>query len=69
MEESDFFYFLLCFLFLQACFRRNVTVVTIYASLGEEALCHSLNEVCSLFVSLFQTKRCFLIKWEKIYRI
>ncbi|KAK1371088.1 long chain acyl-CoA synthetase 9, chloroplastic [Heracleum sosnowskyi] len=29
---------------LQACFRRNVTVVTIYASLGEEALCHSLNE-------------------------
>ncbi|MBA0720915.1 hypothetical protein Golax_008513, partial [Gossypium laxum] len=27
-----------------ACFRRNVTVVTIYASLGEEALCHSLNE-------------------------
>lgn len=29
----------------QACFRRNVTVVTIYASLGEEALCHSLNEV------------------------
>jgi hypothetical protein len=30
----------------QGCFRRNVTVVTIYASLGEEALCHSLNEVC-----------------------
>lgn len=28
----------------QACFRRNITVVTIYASLGEEALCHSLNE-------------------------
>ncbi|KAJ4840379.1 Long chain acyl-CoA synthetase 9, chloroplastic [Turnera subulata] len=32
------------FISLQACFRRNVTVVTIYASLGEEALCHSLNE-------------------------
>ncbi|MBA0659455.1 hypothetical protein Goklo_011592 [Gossypium klotzschianum] len=32
------------FIALQACFRRNVTVVTIYASLGEEALCHSLNE-------------------------
>ncbi|KAL5779481.1 hypothetical protein ACOSQ2_010218 [Xanthoceras sorbifolium] len=32
------------FLALQGCFRRNVTVVTIYASLGEEALCHSLNE-------------------------
>uniref|UniRef100_A0A1J3HFQ2 Long chain acyl-CoA synthetase 9, chloroplastic n=1 Tax=Noccaea caerulescens TaxID=107243 RepID=A0A1J3HFQ2_NOCCA len=29
---------------LQGCFRRNVTVVTIYSSLGEEALCHSLNE-------------------------
>ncbi|XP_044475878.1 long chain acyl-CoA synthetase 9, chloroplastic-like [Mangifera indica] len=32
------------FLALQGCFRRSVTVVTIYASLGEEALCHSLNE-------------------------
>ncbi|TYJ35630.1 hypothetical protein E1A91_A05G249900v1 [Gossypium mustelinum] len=32
------------FIALQACFTRNVTVVTIYASLGEEALCHSLNE-------------------------
>jgi long-chain acyl-CoA synthetase len=30
---------------LQACFRQNITVVTIYASLGEGALCHSLNEV------------------------
>lgn len=29
---------------LQGCFRRNITVVTIYASLGEAALCHSLNE-------------------------
>ncbi|XP_072981743.1 long chain acyl-CoA synthetase 9, chloroplastic [Typha angustifolia] len=29
---------------LQGCFRRSITVVTIYASLGEEALCHSLNE-------------------------
>ncbi|KAK1386880.1 long chain acyl-CoA synthetase 9, chloroplastic [Heracleum sosnowskyi] len=32
------------FIALQGCFRRNVTVVTIYASLGQEALCHSLNE-------------------------
>ncbi|CAL5348395.1 unnamed protein product [Camellia sinensis] len=32
------------FIALQGCFRRNVTVVTMYASLGEEALCHSLNE-------------------------
>eukprot|EP01018_Ginkgo_biloba_P013430 Gb_03324 [translate_table: standard] len=29
---------------LHGCFRRNITVVTIYASLGEEALAHSLNE-------------------------
>lgn len=31
--------------YCQGCFRRNVTVVTMYASLGEEALCYSLNEV------------------------
>lgn len=36
---------------LQACFRRNVTVVTIYASLGEEALVHSLNEVMDLYLT------------------
>uniref|UniRef100_A0A162ABU9 AMP-dependent synthetase/ligase domain-containing protein n=1 Tax=Daucus carota subsp. sativus TaxID=79200 RepID=A0A162ABU9_DAUCS len=35
------------FIALQGCFRRNVTVVTIYASLGQEALCHSLNEASS----------------------
>lgn len=29
----------------QGCFRQNVTVVTIYSSLGEDALVHSLNEV------------------------
>ncbi|XP_024026661.1 long chain acyl-CoA synthetase 8 [Morus notabilis] len=28
----------------QGCFRQNVTVVTVYASLGEDALIHSLNE-------------------------
>ncbi|XP_043720592.1 long chain acyl-CoA synthetase 9, chloroplastic-like [Telopea speciosissima] len=32
------------FIALQGCFRCNLTVVTIYSSLGEEALCHSLNE-------------------------
>ncbi|XP_057857912.2 long chain acyl-CoA synthetase 9, chloroplastic isoform X5 [Cryptomeria japonica] len=32
------------FIALQGCFRYNITVVTIYASLGEEALIHSLNE-------------------------
>lgn len=36
------------YLLYQGCFRRSVSVVTIYASLGEEALCHSLNEVLSL---------------------
>ncbi|XP_038692653.1 long chain acyl-CoA synthetase 8-like isoform X3 [Tripterygium wilfordii] len=28
----------------QGCFRQNISVVTIYASLGEDALIHSLNE-------------------------
>ncbi|KAL2924300.1 Long chain acyl-CoA synthetase 8 [Bienertia sinuspersici] len=32
------------FIALQGCLRQNVTVVTIYASLGEEALIYSLNE-------------------------
>jgi len=33
------------FFSFQGCFRQNLTVVTIYASLGEDALVHSLNEV------------------------
>lgn len=32
------------FIALQGCLRQNVTIVTIYASLGEDALIHSLNE-------------------------
>ncbi|XP_050207048.1 long chain acyl-CoA synthetase 8 isoform X2 [Mercurialis annua] len=32
------------FIALQGCMRQNVTVVTIYSSLGDEALIHSLNE-------------------------
>ncbi|XP_062152220.1 long chain acyl-CoA synthetase 8 [Alnus glutinosa] len=32
------------FIALQGCFRQSITVVTIYASLGEDALIHSLNE-------------------------
>eukprot|EP00262_Sarcandra_glabra_P012096 TRINITY_DN3044_c0_g1_i1.p1 TRINITY_DN3044_c0_g1~~TRINITY_DN3044_c0_g1_i1.p1 ORF type:complete len:735 (-),score=141.18 TRINITY_DN3044_c0_g1_i1:273-2477(-) len=32
------------FLSFQGCFRQNITVATIYASLGEDALIHSLNE-------------------------
>jgi len=35
---------------LQGCFRQNVTVVTIYATLGEDALVHSLNEVRSYYI-------------------
>ena len=36
---------------VQACFRQNFPVVTIYASLGEEALVHSLNEVSVNFLT------------------
>lgn len=32
------------FIAFEACFRQSVTVVTIYASLGDDALIHSLNE-------------------------
>lgn len=32
------------FISFEACFRHNITVVTIYASLGDDALIHSLNE-------------------------
>lgn len=35
---------------LQGCFRLNITVVTIYASLGEDALIHSLNEVGNYYL-------------------
>lgn len=33
------------FVGVQGCFRQSITVVTIYASLGVDALIHSLNEV------------------------
>ncbi|XP_077222394.1 long chain acyl-CoA synthetase 8-like [Tasmannia lanceolata] len=44
---------------LQGCFRQNITVVTIYASLGEDALVHSLNEtkVSTLICDSKQLKR------------
>lgn len=32
------------FISFQGCFRQNITIVTIYSSLGEDALIHSLNE-------------------------
>jgi len=42
------------FVGVQGCFRQNITVVTMYASLGVDALIHSLNEVWDslLFVHL-----------------
>ncbi|KAH8489685.1 hypothetical protein H0E87_025058 [Populus deltoides] len=42
----------------QGCFRQNITVVTIYASLGVDALIHSLNEaqVCTLICDPKQLK-------------
>lgn len=46
----------------QGCFRHNITVVTIYSSLGEDALIHSLNEVGDkitafpFFMSLFNPR-------------
>lgn len=43
----------------QGCFRQNITIVTIYSSLGEEALVHSLNEteVSTLICDPKQLKR------------
>lgn len=37
----------------QGCFRQNITVVTIYTSLGDDALIHSLNEVSVLSIFFF----------------
>lgn len=43
----------------QGCFRQNITVVTIYASLGDDALIHSLNEtqVSTLICDAKQLKK------------
>ncbi|KAF9611326.1 hypothetical protein IFM89_030115 [Coptis chinensis] len=43
----------------QGCLRQNITVVTIYASLGEDALVHSLNEtqVSTLICEAKQLKK------------
>ncbi|KAI4987847.1 long chain acyl-CoA synthetase 9, chloroplastic-like [Hordeum vulgare subsp. vulgare] len=51
---------------LQACFRQNITVVTIYASLGEEALCHSLNEteVTTVVCGRKEFKKLIDIGWQ-----
>nr|CAD1839394.1 unnamed protein product [Ananas comosus var. bracteatus] len=47
------------FIAAQGCFRQNITVVTIYASLGEDALVHSLNEtqVSTLICDFKQLKK------------
>ncbi|KAE9605183.1 hypothetical protein Lal_00025565 [Lupinus albus] len=49
---------------LQGCFRQNITVVTIYASLGEDALIHSLNEtqVSTLICDSKQLRKLDAIK-------
>ncbi|EMS61973.1 Long chain acyl-CoA synthetase 9, chloroplastic [Triticum urartu] len=51
---------------LQACFRQNITVVTIYSSLGEEALCHSLNEteVTTVICGRKELKKLIDIGWQ-----
>ncbi|XP_020080529.1 long chain acyl-CoA synthetase 8-like [Ananas comosus] len=47
------------FIAAQGCFRQNIAVVTIYASLGEDALVHSLNEtqVSTLICDFKQLKK------------
>ncbi|KAG4191347.1 hypothetical protein ERO13_A07G087200v2 [Gossypium hirsutum] len=49
---------------LQGCLRQNITVVTIYASLGEDALIHSLNEtqVTTLICESKQLKKLAAIR-------
>ncbi|KAK9691235.1 hypothetical protein RND81_09G184400 [Saponaria officinalis] len=51
------------FIALQGCLRHNITVVTIYASLGEDALIHSLNEteVSTLICDAKQYKKASAI--------
>ncbi|KAL9243961.1 hypothetical protein vseg_017789 [Gypsophila vaccaria] len=51
------------FIALQGCLRQNITVVTIYASLGEDALIHSLNEteVSTLICDAKQFKKASAI--------
>nr|DAD23866.1 TPA_asm: hypothetical protein HUJ06_025329 [Nelumbo nucifera] len=57
----------------QGCFRQNITIVTIYASLGEDALIHSLNQtqVSTLICDSKQLKKLAAISssLETIKRI
>ncbi|CAN8270590.1 unnamed protein product [Cochlearia groenlandica] len=52
------------FIAFQGCFRQSITVVTIYASLGEEALIYSLNEtqVSTLICDSKQLKKLSAIR-------
>ncbi|ESQ37016.1 hypothetical protein EUTSA_v10002409mg [Eutrema salsugineum] len=52
------------FIAFQGCFRQSITVVTIYASLGEEALIYSLNEtrVSTLICDSKQLKKLSAIQ-------
>lgn len=44
-QRNEWMTLLLLATWFQGCFRQNITVVTIYASLGDDAVIHSLNEV------------------------
>ncbi|KAH9617685.1 hypothetical protein KSS87_002544 [Heliosperma pusillum] len=61
------------FIALQGCLRQNISVVTIYASLGEDALIHSLNEteVSTLICDAKQYKKAAAIssKFETVKNI
>ncbi|XP_021724438.1 long chain acyl-CoA synthetase 8-like [Chenopodium quinoa] len=61
------------FIALQGCLRQNLTVVTMYASLGEDALIHSLNEtqVSTLICDSKQFKKAasILSKLETVKNI
>lgn len=52
------------FIAFQGCFRQSLTVVTIYASLGDDALVHSLNEtqVSTLICDAKQLKKLATIR-------
>ncbi|KAH7844201.1 hypothetical protein Vadar_025374 [Vaccinium darrowii] len=57
------------FIAFQGCFRQNIPVVTIYSSLGEDALIHSLNEteVSTLICDSKQLKKLAAISSSLTY--
>ncbi|KAL1457447.1 hypothetical protein WDU94_007679 [Cyamophila willieti] len=50
----------------QACFKQNIPVVTIYATLGEEAIAHGINET---EVSIVITTHDLLSKFRNILKL